>query len=151
MIQSFNANNKRNLSSTSSSNSSDIQQASKKANNEQSLHSNMSSATEYSGTGSYPAALLAQLGLIQRPPSKADFPSSPAYGVFISQLICYARASTKYTDFILRARRLSDKLLSQGYVCDRLTSSLRKFYGRHGELVIHYDVPLSRMVDDIMS
>ena len=48
-------------------------------------------------------------------------------------------------------RRLSDKLLSQGYVCDRLTSSLRKFYGRYRELVIHYDVPLSRMVDDILS
>ena len=80
----------------------------------------------------------------------SNIPSSPAYGVFISQLIRYARASTKYTDFVLRARRLSDKLLSQGYVCDRLTSSLRKFYGRYGELVIHYDVPLSRMVDDIL-
>ncbi|KAK3100125.1 hypothetical protein FSP39_015107, partial [Pinctada imbricata] len=81
----------------------------------------------------------------------SNIPSSPAYGVFISQLIRYARASTKYTDFVLRARRLSDKLLSQGYVCDRLTWSLRKFYGRYGELVIHYDVPLSRMVDDILS
>ncbi|KAK3089994.1 hypothetical protein FSP39_008300 [Pinctada imbricata] len=81
----------------------------------------------------------------------SNIPSSPAYGVFISQLIRYARASTKYTDFVLRARRLSDKLLSQGYVCDRLTSSLRKFYGRYGRLVIHYDVPLSRMVDDILS
>ncbi|KAK3094161.1 hypothetical protein FSP39_024851 [Pinctada imbricata] len=80
----------------------------------------------------------------------SNIPSSPAYGVFISQLIRYARASTKYTDFVLRARRLSYKLLSQGYVCDRLTSSLRKFYGRYGELVIHYDVPLSRMVDDIL-
>ncbi|KAK3097484.1 hypothetical protein FSP39_010037 [Pinctada imbricata] len=81
----------------------------------------------------------------------SNIPSSQSYGVFISQLIRYARASTKYTDFVLRARRLSDKLLSQGYVCDRLTSSLRKFYGRCGELVIHYDVPLSRMVDDILS
>ncbi|KAK3082613.1 hypothetical protein FSP39_000539 [Pinctada imbricata] len=80
-----------------------------------------------------------------------NIPSSPAYGVFISQLIRYARASTKYMDFVLRARRLADKLLSQGYVCDRLTSSLRKFYGRYGELVIHYDVPLSRMMDDILS
>nr|ALK82329.1 copper/zinc superoxide dismutase [Pinctada fucata] len=60
----------------------------------------------------------------------SNIPSSPAYGVFISQLIRYARASTKYTDFVLRAGRLSDKHLSQGYVCDRLTSSLRKFYGR---------------------
>ncbi|KAK3084201.1 hypothetical protein FSP39_009957 [Pinctada imbricata] len=81
----------------------------------------------------------------------SNIPSSPAYGVFISQLMHYARASTQYTDFVLRARRLSDKLLSQGYVCDRLTSSLRKFYGRYGELVIHYDVPLSRMVDDNLS
>ncbi|KAK3093639.1 hypothetical protein FSP39_018327 [Pinctada imbricata] len=81
----------------------------------------------------------------------SNIPSLPAYGVFISQLIRYARASTKYTDFVMRARRLSDKLLSQGYVCDRLTSSLRKFYVRYGELVIHYDVPLSRMVDDILS
>ena len=80
----------------------------------------------------------------------SNIPSSPAYGVFISQLIRYARASRKYSDFVLRARRLSDKLLSQGYVCDRLTSSLRKFYGRYGELVIHYDVPLSRMVNDIL-
>ncbi|KAK3098729.1 hypothetical protein FSP39_022488 [Pinctada imbricata] len=56
----------------------------------------------------------------------SNSPSSPAYGVFISQLMRYARASTKYTDFVLRARRLSDKLQSQGYVCDRLTSSLRK-------------------------
>ncbi|KAK3089982.1 hypothetical protein FSP39_008185 [Pinctada imbricata] len=58
--------------------------------------------------------------------------------LLISQLIRYARASTKYTDFVLRARL-------------GLTSSLRKFYGRYGELVIHYDVPLSRMVDDILS
>ncbi|KAK3103565.1 hypothetical protein FSP39_020203 [Pinctada imbricata] len=81
----------------------------------------------------------------------SNIPSSPAYGVFISQLIRYARASTKYTDFVLRARRLSDKLLNQGYACDRLTSSLRKFYGRYGELVIHFDVPLSRMMGDILS
>ncbi|KAK3101660.1 hypothetical protein FSP39_005302 [Pinctada imbricata] len=81
----------------------------------------------------------------------SNIPSSPAYGVFISQLIRYARASNKFSDFILRARSLSDKLLSQGYVCDPLTSSLRKYYGRYGELLIHYDVPLSRMVDDILS
>ena len=40
--------------------------------------------------------------------------SSPAYGVFISQLIRYARASFSYECFILRALRLSNKLLRQG-------------------------------------
>ena len=39
-------------------------------------------------------------------------PSSPAYGVFISQLIRYAPGSS-YECFILRAARLSSKLLGQ--------------------------------------
>ena len=46
----------------------------------------------------------------------SNIPSSPAYGVFISQLIRYARASSSYECFILRAVRLSNKLLGQGYV-----------------------------------
>ena len=57
-----------------------------------------------------------------------------AYGVFISQLIRYARACSSYECFILRAARLSSKLLGQGYVMERLKSSLRKFYGRYGDL-----------------
>ena len=50
---------------------------------------------------------------------------------FISQLIQYARACSSYECFILRAMRLSNKLLGQGYVKERLKSSLRKFYGRY--------------------
>ena len=44
---------------------------------------------------------------------------------------------------ISRAARLSCtiKLLGQGYVRERLKSSLRKFYGRYGDQ--HYEVPLS--------
>ena len=41
----------------------------------------------------------------------SNIPSSPAYDVFISQLIRYARACSSYGCFILRARRLSSKLL----------------------------------------
>ena len=79
-----------------------------------------------------------------------DIPSSPAYGVFISQLIRYARACSSYECFILRAMRLSNKLLGQGYVKERLKSSLRKFYGRYGDLTKQYEVPLSRMLHDIL-
>ena len=50
----------------------------------------------------------------------SNIPSSPAYGVFISQLIRYARACSSYECFILRARRLSSKLLKQGYLVERL-------------------------------
>ena len=79
-----------------------------------------------------------------------DIPSSPAYGVFISQLIRYARACSSYECFILRAARLSSKLLGQGYVMERLKSSLRKFYGRYGDLIKHYEVSLSQMLHDIL-
>ena len=65
----------------------------------------------------------------------SNIPSSPAYGVFISQLIRYARASSSYECLILRVARLSSKLLGHGYVMKRLKSSLRKFYGRYGDLI----------------
>ena len=80
----------------------------------------------------------------------SNIPSSPAYGVFISQLIRYARACSSYGCFILRAMRLSNKLLGQGYIKERLKSSLRKFYGQYGDLTKQYEVPLSRMLHDIL-
>ena len=55
-----------------------------------------------------------------------------------------------YECFILRAVRLSNKLLGQGYVKERLKSSLRKLYGRYGYLTKQYEVPLSRMLHDIL-
>ena len=79
-----------------------------------------------------------------------NIPSSPAYGVFISQLIRYGRTCSSYECFILRAVRLSNKLLGQGYVKERLRSSLRKFYDRYGDLNKHYEVPLSRMLHGIL-
>ena len=46
--------------------------------------------------------------------------------------------------------RLSNKLLGQGYVKERLKSSLKKFYGRCGDLTKQYEALLSRMLHDIM-
>ena len=80
----------------------------------------------------------------------SNIPTSPAYRVFISQPIRYARACSSYGCFILRATRLSNKLLEQGYVQERLKSSLRKFYGRYGDLIKQYEVSLSQMLNDIL-
>ena len=77
-----------------------------------------------------------------------NIPYSPAYGVFISKLIRYARACSSYECFILRARRLSSKLLKQGYLVERLKSSFRKFFGRYGDLIQQYEVYLSRILND---
>ena len=74
-----------------------------------------------------------------------------SYGVFISQLIRHSRACSSYECFILRARRLSSKLLKQGYLMERLKSSFRKFYDRYGDLIQQYEVSLSRMVNHILT
>ena len=80
----------------------------------------------------------------------SNFPSSPVYHEFISQLTQYVRVSSSYECFILRAARLSCKLLGQGYARERLKSSLRKFYGRYGDFIKHCEVPLSKMLHDIL-
>ena len=80
----------------------------------------------------------------------SNIPSSSAYGVFISQLIRYVRAWSSNKCFILRAARLSSELLGHGYVIERLKSSLRKFKGRYGDLMKHYEVFPSQMLHDIL-
>ena len=80
----------------------------------------------------------------------SNIPALPAYEDFISQLIWYARACSSYGCFILRAIRLSNKLLEQGYVKESLQSSLKKFYAQYGDLIKQFEVPLSRMLNDIL-
>ena len=46
--------------------------------------------------------------------------------------------------------RLSNKLHEQGYVKERLKSSLRKFYGWYGDLIKQYEVSFSQMLNDIL-
>jgi hypothetical protein len=55
----------------------------------------------------------------------SNLPASPAYGVYISQLIRYSRACAQYSDFIDRVQLLTEKLLKQGCIAHRLKSSLQ--------------------------
>ena len=66
-----------------------------------------------------------------------------AYGVFILQLIRYAWACSSYACFIVWATLLSNKLLKQGYVKERLKSSFRKFNGRRGYPQTIWSSPLT--------
>ena len=45
----------------------------------------------------------------------SNIPSSPAYGVYVSQLIRYARASNQYESFLTRGVLFTNKLLTQIY------------------------------------
>ena len=66
----------------------------------------------------------------------SNIPSSPAYCVFILQLIRYARACSSYECFILRAARLSCKLLRQGYVKLAPREVLWSIWGSHQTLYV---------------
>jgi hypothetical protein len=58
----------------------------------------------------------------------SNIPASPAYGVYLSQLIRYARASSNYSDFLKRHIYLRSKLLDQGYQQIRLFNLLTSLY-----------------------
>ena len=50
--------------------------------------------------------------IVNFPFMSSNVPSAPAYGVYTSQLIHYARCSSNYSDFLLRHRALVTRLLS---------------------------------------
>ena len=80
--------------------------------------------------------------IINFPHLYSNIPLSPSYGVYISQLIRYARACSSYGDFVERHSHLSCKLVNQGYSGKRLVSTFKRFFGRCHELIDKYDVSL---------
>ena len=81
----------------------------------------------------------------------SNIPASPAYGVYISQLIRYARASCNYSDFLKRHLHLRNRLLDQGYKKIRLIRSLKKFIFRYQDLVEIYSVSAETIISDAFS
>ena len=79
----------------------------------------------------------------------SNIPAAPAYGVYISKMIRYSRACGSYQDFLDRGLLLTRKLLNQGFHLVKLKSSLRRFYGRHHDLVDRYGIYVSQMTTDM--
>ena len=89
--------------------------------------------------------------IINFPNMCSNIPASPAYGVYISQLICYGRASSNYSDFLKRHLHLRNRLLDQGYTKIRLIRSLKKFIFRYQDLVEIYCVSAEKIISDAFS
>ena len=64
-----------------------------------------------------------------------DVPRRTSYGVYISQLIRFARAASNLSDFNYRNKALTAKLFRQGYRYFKLRKVFSKFYHRHSALV----------------
>ena len=80
-----------------------------------------------------------------------DVPRSNSYGVYISQLIRFARVSSHVVDFNARNKRLTAKLLQQGYRYHKLRKTFSKFYRRHFELVSKFSVGLKTVLHQGLS
>ena len=87
--------------------------------------------------------------IVNFPFLSSNIPQTSAYGVYVSQLIRYARASSAYSDFLVRSRLLTSKLLGQGYNCFKLITTFKKFYGRHYDLIGKYQFSVTHMVTDL--
>ena len=72
-----------------------------------------------------------------------DVPHSTSYGVYISQLIQFARVSSHVADFNAR--------LQQGYWYHKLRKTFSKFYRRHYELVSKFNVGLKTLLHQGLS
>ena len=78
----------------------------------------------------------------------SNIPASPAYGVYISQLIRYTRASSNYSDFLKRHPYLRNRLLDQDYNKIRLIRYRKKFIFRYQDLVEKYFVSAETIIND---
>ena len=74
-----------------------------------------------------------------------DVPRSISYGVYISQLIRFAKVSGHVADFNARNKSLTAKLLQQGYRYHKLRKTFSKFYRRHCELGSKFNVRLETL------
>ena len=77
-----------------------------------------------------------------------DVLRSTTYGVYISLLIRFARASTcsYVTDFNTQNKLLTQKLLKQGYWYHKLCKTFSKFYRRYFELISKFQVGLKSLL-----
>ena len=80
-----------------------------------------------------------------------DVPRRTSYGVYISQLIRFARASSNLNDFNYRKKALTAKLLRQGYRYFKLRKAFSKFYRRHSALLEKYSVSLKTLLQQGIS
>ena len=75
-----------------------------------------------------------------------NVPRSTSYGVYISQLIRFARASSYISDFNTRNNLLTQKFLKQGYLYHKLRKTFSKFYRRNYDLISRFQVGLKSLL-----
>ena len=84
--------------------------------------------------------------IVNFPQLDGDVPKATSYGVYISQLIRFARACTSINDFNKRNLLITEKLLKQGYRYHKLRKTFTKFYFRNLNLINKYKCNLKALL-----
>ena len=84
--------------------------------------------------------------IVNLPFLDGDVPRSPSYGVYISQLTRFARVCSNVEDFNNRNLFLNAKILKQGYRYHKIRKAFSKFYHRHSELIVKYNIGLRTLL-----
>ena len=87
--------------------------------------------------------------IVNFPLLSSNIRSSFSYGVYISQLIRYARCCSHFDDFGYRHKFLAGRLLSQGYEVQHQINSSDKFMvRRYPDLIRKYQRSVKDMMTD---
>ena len=75
--------------------------------------------------------------IVKFPFLDGDVPRSPSFGVYISQLIRFAKVCSNVDDFNNRNLFLTFKLFKQCYRYHKIRKTFSKLYHRHSELIVN--------------
>ena len=89
--------------------------------------------------------------IVNFPYLDGDIPHRASYGVYISQLIRFARVSSNVSDFNNQNKLLTAQLLNQGYRYHKLRKAFSKFYRRHFDLVSKFNLGLKSLLQQGLS
>ena len=73
--------------------------------------------------------------IVNFPWLSGDVPRLPPYGIYISQLVRFARCCTSVLDFHSKNLQITSKLLTQGYRYHKLRKTFGKFFRSYSELL----------------
>ena len=81
--------------------------------------------------------------MISFPYLDGNIPKGQSYGIFMSQLIRYARINTSFSNFISDSEKLLTKLVGQYFDVAALHKRFQAFINKHFNVWGKYGVPLS--------
>ena len=92
-----------------------------------------------------------QFDIVNYPHMDSNIPLGPAYGVYVSRLIAFARVCTNFENFDSRHSTLFVKLVKQGYSKIKLKRTFLKFIDKHESLLCKYQEDLRCYINDVVN